>query len=371
MGSAYARGVLDCPRPRVGLMSLGEEETKGSELVREVHEVLKASSLNFVGNVEGHDLFTGKVDVVVMDGFTGNVVLKACETLAELVIDLIREEVGRDVRGQARGLPPQARLPRRPTAQRPGRDRRGAPPRPQGLLRDRPRQGEGPRREARHPHRRVLPLERGQRRDRGGAARPRRAQGGGERMSVAFVFPGQGSQEVGMGRALSEAFPESRAAFEEADAALGFALSRLCFEGPEADLQLTANTQPAILAASVAALRPLLARGAAPGLGGRAQPGRVLGARRRRRDRLRGRGAHRPPARRVHAGGGAGRGGGHGRDPRPRPAGDRGGVPRGRRGRGRLARQRELAGPGRDRRARGGRGPRLRALPGAGARSAR
>jgi glycerol-3-phosphate acyltransferase PlsX len=81
-------------------MSLGEEETKGSELVREVHEVLKASSLNFVGNVEGHDLFTGKVDVVVMDGFTGNVVLKACETLADLVIDLIREEVGRDVRGR-------------------------------------------------------------------------------------------------------------------------------------------------------------------------------------------------------------------------------------------------------------------------------
>jgi len=83
-------------------------------------------------------------------------------------------------------------------------------------------------------------------------------------MSVAFVFPGQGSQVVGMGRALSFAFPESRAAFEEADAALGIALSRLCFEGPEAELQLTANTQPAILAASVAALRPLVARGARP-----------------------------------------------------------------------------------------------------------
>jgi phosphate acyltransferase len=98
MGSAYARGVLHVARPRVGLMSLGEEETKGSDLVRDVHEVLKASSLNFVGNVEGHDLFTGRVDVVVMDGFTGNVVLKACETLAEFVIDLIREEVGRDLR---------------------------------------------------------------------------------------------------------------------------------------------------------------------------------------------------------------------------------------------------------------------------------
>jgi len=100
MGSAYARGVLHNPRPRVGLMSLGEEETKGSELVRDVHEVLKASSLNFVGNVEGHDLFTGRVDVVVVDGFTGNVVLKACETLAEWVIELIGEEVGRDARRQ-------------------------------------------------------------------------------------------------------------------------------------------------------------------------------------------------------------------------------------------------------------------------------
>jgi [acyl-carrier-protein] S-malonyltransferase len=83
-------------------------------------------------------------------------------------------------------------------------------------------------------------------------------------MSVAFVFPGQGSQAVGMGRALHDAFPESRAAFQEADASLGFALSRLCFEGPEAELQLTANTQPAILATSVAALRPLLARGVRP-----------------------------------------------------------------------------------------------------------
>jgi [acyl-carrier-protein] S-malonyltransferase len=83
-------------------------------------------------------------------------------------------------------------------------------------------------------------------------------------MSIAFVFPGQGSQKTGMGRALAEAFPESRAAFDEADGALGFPLSKLCFEGPDEDLQLTANTQPAILAASIAAYRALLARGVRP-----------------------------------------------------------------------------------------------------------
>jgi glycerol-3-phosphate acyltransferase PlsX len=104
MGSAYARGVLAVARPRVGLMSVGEEETKGSELVREAHEVLKGSSLNFVGNVEGHDLFTGKVDVVVMDGFTGNVTLKASETAAELVFELLRAAMPSGLRGVVLGL---------------------------------------------------------------------------------------------------------------------------------------------------------------------------------------------------------------------------------------------------------------------------
>ena len=75
--------------------------------------------------------------------------------------------------------------------------------------------------------------------------------------SYAFIFPGQGSQHPGMGRELAENFKIAKQSFEEADDALGFALSRLCFEGPEEDLKLTANTQPAILAASVAALRVL------------------------------------------------------------------------------------------------------------------
>jgi [acyl-carrier-protein] S-malonyltransferase len=75
--------------------------------------------------------------------------------------------------------------------------------------------------------------------------------------TIAFMFPGQGSQAVGMGKALAAEFPEARAVFEEADETLGFSISKLCFEGPEDQLKLTENTQPAILTASIAALRVL------------------------------------------------------------------------------------------------------------------
>jgi [acyl-carrier-protein] S-malonyltransferase len=83
-------------------------------------------------------------------------------------------------------------------------------------------------------------------------------------VSIALVFPGQGSQKAGMGEALAAAFPESRAVFQEADRALGFALSSLCFKGPDEELQLTSNTQPAILATSIAAYRAFAARGVRP-----------------------------------------------------------------------------------------------------------
>ncbi len=83
---------------------------------------------------------------------------------------------------------------------------------------------------------------------------------------IAFIYPGQGSQKVGMGRALAEAYPECRSVFEEADAALGFPLSQLCFEGPEDQLVLTENTQPAILTVSIAATRLLELRGIRPAI---------------------------------------------------------------------------------------------------------
>jgi len=83
-------------------------------------------------------------------------------------------------------------------------------------------------------------------------------------MKIAFLFPGQGSQYAGMGKSLADAFPVARQVFEEADEALGFALSKLCFEGPEEDLKLTENTQPALVAVSVAAFRVLQQNGRTP-----------------------------------------------------------------------------------------------------------
>ncbi len=93
MGSAYARVALDCPAPRVGLLSVGEEETKGNELTREAHQLLKQAPIRFVGNVEGRHVYAGDADVIVCDGFTGNVTLKTSEGLVETVEQLLHDEL--------------------------------------------------------------------------------------------------------------------------------------------------------------------------------------------------------------------------------------------------------------------------------------
>jgi glycerol-3-phosphate acyltransferase PlsX len=88
---------LEIPNPRIGLLSVGEEETKGNELVKRTHKILQESGLNFAGNIEGKDIFSGDLDVVVCDGFVGNVVLKVAEGMGEYVMKVMRQEVQRSL----------------------------------------------------------------------------------------------------------------------------------------------------------------------------------------------------------------------------------------------------------------------------------
>jgi glycerol-3-phosphate acyltransferase PlsX len=91
MGSVYAQKVLKVDRPRVGLISNGEEAGKGNQLVKDTHHLLADSKLNFIGNIEGKELFGGAADVAVTDGFTGNVLLKSSESVAKLLMDTLKE----------------------------------------------------------------------------------------------------------------------------------------------------------------------------------------------------------------------------------------------------------------------------------------
>ncbi len=93
MGSIYAEAALGVANPRVGLLSNGEEAGKGNDLVKATYPLLEASGLNFIGNVEGKELFGGEADVVVTDGFTGNVMLKASEAIAKLLVETLRTEI--------------------------------------------------------------------------------------------------------------------------------------------------------------------------------------------------------------------------------------------------------------------------------------
>jgi glycerol-3-phosphate acyltransferase PlsX len=100
MGEIYSSIILRRPKPRVGLLSIGEEAHKGNDLTRATFELLKALNLNFVGNVEGRDIFTGEVDVVICDGFIGNVALKVSEGVGEMVKQLLRESLESTISGK-------------------------------------------------------------------------------------------------------------------------------------------------------------------------------------------------------------------------------------------------------------------------------
>ncbi|HXN07396.1 MAG TPA: phosphate acyltransferase PlsX, partial [Nitrospiria bacterium] len=94
MGDVYAKRIFGRTKPRIGLLSNGEESSKGNELTKESHKILKESPLNFIGNVEGKDIFKGDTDVIVCDGFDGNVVLKTSEGLSEAIFHLLKIEIG-------------------------------------------------------------------------------------------------------------------------------------------------------------------------------------------------------------------------------------------------------------------------------------
>jgi glycerol-3-phosphate acyltransferase PlsX len=104
MGTVFAKEILDVPTPEVRLLSIGEEPEKGNQLTLEAHELLAASDLNFAGNTEGRDILAGAADVVVTDGFTGNVVLKALEGTILTILESLRAEITATPRGKLGGL---------------------------------------------------------------------------------------------------------------------------------------------------------------------------------------------------------------------------------------------------------------------------
>ncbi len=93
MGSTYCRLVLERPNPKVALLSIGEEDTKGNEVTKEAFKLIKKSKLNFIGNIEGKDIFSGMADVIVCDGFIGNIALKISEGLAETILKMLKREI--------------------------------------------------------------------------------------------------------------------------------------------------------------------------------------------------------------------------------------------------------------------------------------
>ena len=325
MGSVYARVALGVERPRVGLLSIGEEETKGNELTREAHRLLKAAPINFIGNVEGREIYSGVADVIVCDGFTGNVVLKTSEGLVETVEALLGDELRGTFSSQV-GYLLSRRAFRRFRRRVDYSEYGGAPLLGVAGLAI-VGHGRSSAKAVRNAIAMAVPI-RDQRlrspRRAGDRRRGARQVASRDRVHLSRTGIAEGRHGQGPGRCVSrspaQTFDEADAAFaacrRSGDVRSGPPSEPLCFDGPEEDLQLTEITQPAILTASIAAYRVLAGAGHHAGLRRRPQPRRVLGQRGRGHVRVRRRGRTRAPARTLHAGGRAGRDGRDGRDSR-------------------------------------------------------
>jgi glycerol-3-phosphate acyltransferase PlsX len=93
MADAYCRYILHKPNPKVGLLNVGEEDTKGTDFIKETHTLLSESKLNFIGNIEGRDIYAGSADIVLCDGFVGNVILKVSESVVDTIVKLLKNEI--------------------------------------------------------------------------------------------------------------------------------------------------------------------------------------------------------------------------------------------------------------------------------------
>jgi len=104
MSDIFARAILKKKRPTIGLLNIGEEESKGTELMKETYKLLRDSDLNFIGNIEGRDIFSGKSDCIICDGFVGNIVLKVIESIAETTIQILKRELKKNIITRMGGL---------------------------------------------------------------------------------------------------------------------------------------------------------------------------------------------------------------------------------------------------------------------------